>query len=122
MAEKAKKARAVAKPSVRDIGLDVQQPKGTCKEVNCPFHGKLPVRGTVLAGTVVSAKMQGTVVVEREYMRQLPKYERLEKRTSRYLAHAPACMNAKAGDEVSIMECRPLSKRVSYVVIENRER
>ena len=121
MAEKAKKARAAARPSVADIGLDVQPPKGTCKETNCPFHGTLPVRGTALAGTVVSAKMQGTVVVEREYMRYIHKYERLEKRTSRYLAHAPACLQAKVGDEVSIMECRPLSKRVSYVLIENRQ-
>ncbi len=121
MAEKVKRVRAAAKPSVRDIGLDVKQPKGTCKELNCPFHGQLPVRGTVLAGTVVSAKMQGTVVVEREYMRFIPKFERLEKRTSKYLAHAPSCLQAKVGDQVSIMECRPLSKRVSYVVIENRE-
>ena len=121
MAEKVKRARKAAKPSVRDIGLDVQKPKGTCKEINCPFHGRLPVRGTVLAGTVVSAKMQNTVVVEREYMRYMHKYERLEKRTSKYLAHAPACLQAKIGDEVSIMECRPLSKRVSYVVIENRQ-
>ncbi len=120
MAEKVKRARAAAKPSVRDIGLDVQQPKGTCSEVNCPFHGTLPVRGTVLAGTVISAKMQGTVVVEREYMRYMHKFERLEKRTSKYLAHAPACLQTKVGDEVSIMECRPLSKRVSDVVVENR--
>ena len=121
MADKVKKAHAAAKPSVADIGLDVRAPKGSCKEVNCPFHGQLPVRGTVLAGTVVSAKMQGTVVVEREYERYIPKFERLEKRTSRYLAHAPECLQAKVGDQVSIMECRPLSKRVSYVVIENRE-
>ncbi len=121
MAEKVKRTRAAAKPSVRDIGLDVQQPTGACSEVNCPFHGRLPVRGTVLAGTVVSAKMQGTVVVEREYMRYIQKFERLEKRTSKYLAHAPACLQTKVGDEVSIMECRPLSKRVSYVVVENRQ-
>ncbi len=122
MAEKVRRARVAAKPSVRDIGLDVQQPKGTCTDLNCPFHGQLPVRGTVLAGTVVSAKMQGTVVVEREHMRYIQKYERLEKRTSNYLAHAPACLQTKVGDEVSIMECRPLSKRVSYVVVENRQK
>ncbi len=117
MAEKVKKA---AKAGVRDIGLDMEPPKSACKDQNCPWHGTLPVRGTVLTGTVVSAKMQGTVVIEREYMRSLPKFERLEKRTSKYLAHSPACIQAKAGDQVTIMECRPLSKRVSYVVIENK--
>jgi len=116
MAEKEKKAAAGA----RDIGLDVEPPATTCKDQNCPFHGGLKVRGTVLAGKVVSAKMQNTVVIEREYMRALPKFERLEKRTSKYLAHSPPCIQTKVGDSVTIMECRPLSKRVSYVIIENK--
>ena len=119
MAEKVKKT---TQSGARDIGLDVEPPKGTCKEQNCPWHGTLPVRGTVLSGTVVSAKMQGTVAIERQYMRSLPKFERLEKRTSKYLAHSPACMQVRMGDEVTIMECRPLSKRVSYVVIENKRK
>lgn len=118
MAEKVKKA---AQPSARDIGIDVEAPKTACNDSNCPFHGQLPVRGTVLSGTVVSAKMQGTVVVQREYMRFMPKYERFEKRTSKYMAHAPSCLQTKLGDNVTIMECRPLSKRVSYVVIENKK-
>jgi small subunit ribosomal protein S17 len=118
MADKVKKT---AKPASRDIGLDVQAPATACKDGHCPFHGQLSVRGTVLSGTVVSTKMQGTVVIERRYMRYLPKFERYEKRTSKYLAHAPPCQQTKLGDKVSIMECRPLSKRVSYVVIENRK-
>ncbi len=117
MAEKVKKTAAAG---TRDIGLDVEPPASACKDQNCPFHGQLRVRGTMLAGKVVSTKMQGTVVIEREYMRNLPKFERLEKRTSKYLAHSPPCIQAKVGDTVRIMECRPLSKRVSYVVIENR--
>jgi small subunit ribosomal protein S17 len=118
MAEKVKKT---AKPGVRDIGLDVEPPEGTCRDNHCPYHGQLPVRGTTLSGTVVSAKMQGTVVIRREYMRYIPKFERYEKRTSKYLAHAPPCLLTKLGDKVRIMECRPLSKRVSYVVIENKQ-
>jgi len=119
MADKVKKA--ADGPETNDIGLDVQPPTESCMDEKCPWHGTLPVRGTQLSGTVVSAKQQGTVVVEREYLKFLPKYERYEKRTSRYLAHAPPCMQAKAGDKVGIMECRPLSKRVSFVVVENRK-
>jgi small subunit ribosomal protein S17 len=118
MAEKIKKAADGS--ACRDIGLDVEPPKQSCSDLHCPFHGQLPVRGTVLTGTVVAAKMQGTVVVKREYSRFVKKYERYEKRTSKYLAHAPPCLGLAAGDNVSIMECRPLSKRVSYVVIEKR--
>ncbi len=108
------------KEAAANIGLDVEPPEGTCEDRNCPFHGELPVRGTVLTVTVVSTKMQGTVAVQREHLKYIPKYERHEKRTSRYLAHVPPCMQIKAGDRVSIMECRPLSKRVSYVVIEKK--
>ena len=106
------------KEAAANIGLDVEPPKSTCTDTNCPFHGELPVRGAVLTGTVVSTKMQGTVAIEKEYLKYVPKYERYEKRTSKYLAHSPPCIDAKMGDKVSIMECRPLSKRVSYVVIE----
>jgi len=119
MAEKIKKT---AGTGARDIGLDMEPPTGSCKDNNCPWHGTLPVRGTVLSGIVVSAKMQSTVVVERGYLRSLPKFERLEKRTSKYLAHSPPCLQTKLGDAVTIMECRPLSKRVSYVVIENKRK
>jgi small subunit ribosomal protein S17 len=117
MVERVKKSTA---SKAADIGLDVEPPKGTCSDSHCPYHGTLPVRGTVLDGTVVSTKMQGTVLVEREYLRYIPKFERYEKRTSRYLAHAPPCFQIKTGDSVKIMECRPLSKKVSYVVVENR--
>ncbi|MGB8820249.1 MAG: 30S ribosomal protein S17, partial [Methanoregula sp.] len=49
----------------QNIGLNVQAPKQECKDVNCPFHGTLPVRGQVITGKVVSDKMMGTVVVAR---------------------------------------------------------
>ncbi|MEM2943329.1 MAG: 30S ribosomal protein S17 [Methanomassiliicoccales archaeon] len=106
--------------NVRDIGIDVKLPETRCNDVNCPFHGRLSVRGQILDGTVVSAKMDKTVVVEREYLRYIKKYERYEKRTSRISAHCPPCLGVKVGDKVKIIECRPLSKTVAFVVIEKR--
>lgn len=103
-----------------DIGIDVELPTKACKDQFCPFHGTLSVRGQILEGVVVSDKMQKSVVVKREYMRLDRKYERLEKRTGKYLAHSPPCLEVKAGDKVKIMECRPLSKTISFVVIEKR--
>jgi len=119
MAERVRKVASGA--GQRDIGLDVEPPKTTCKDQHCPYHGKLSVRGTVLNGTVISTKMQSTVIVQREYKKFVPKFERYEKRTSKYLAHSPPCFQTKLGDEVTIMECRPLSKKVSYVVVENKQ-
>ena len=112
----AKKAEA---PAHRDIGIDVAAPPRTCDDAKCPFHGELRVRGAMIVGRVISSKMQRTVVVSKERELFVQKYERLEKRTSKYRAHLPPCMDAKDGDEVKIMECRPLAKSVAYVVIEN---
>lgn len=105
---------------IRDIGIDVNPPKSECDDVNCPFHGKLAVRGQTIDGSVVTVKMDRTVVVERDYLKYQKKYERYEKRTNRYSVHAPACLELKVGDNVRIMECRPLSKTVSFVAVEKR--
>jgi small subunit ribosomal protein S17 len=118
----AKKAKPPRKPIPKgmDIGIDVELPKNECDDQFCPFHGSFPVRGQILEGIVVSDRMQRSVVVKREYMRLNKKYERLEKRSGKYLAHSPPCLETKTGDRVRIMECRPLSKTISYVVIEKR--
>ena len=63
----------------RDIGLDVPCPEKECNDVNCPFHGQLPVRGQVLVGTVVSNKMDRTVVIQRKHEMLIKKYQRYEK-------------------------------------------
>ncbi|MEM2925257.1 MAG: 30S ribosomal protein S17 [Methanocellales archaeon] len=106
----------------RDIGLDVKPPDRECLDKNCPFHGVLPVRGQVLEGIVVSDKMNKTVVVQREYLKYISKYERYERRRSKIHAHNPPCINAKIGDLVKIAECRPLSKTKAFVVIEKVEK
>ena len=103
----------------RDIGLDVRAPKARCDDRHCPFHGRLPLRGQVLEGTVVSTSMQRTAVVERTLLHYVSKYERYEKRRRRYLAHAPACLNVPVGHRVRIAETRPLSKLVSFCIVED---
>jgi small subunit ribosomal protein S17 len=104
----------------RNIGLDVPAPSEGCDDEDCPFHGRLRVRGAILDGIVVSDKMIRTVIVRREYKHFVPKYERLEKRTSKHRAHSPPCLGVKSGDSVTIMECRPLSKTVSFVVVQKK--
>ncbi len=107
----------MAKQKVRDIGYDIKPPEKTCDDRLCPWHGTLPIRGKILEGTVVSDKMQGTVIVRRDYLHFVQKYERHEKRKSRISAHNPLCISAKKGDFVQIAECRPLSKTKHFVVI-----
>jgi small subunit ribosomal protein S17 len=110
-------ATAATKTAGRDIGLGVPAPARSCDDRHCPFHGHLPVRGSVIEGEVVSASMQKTVVVRRDLMHGDPKFERLLRVQRKYTVHAPPCLEIKVGDLVRIAECRPVSKTVSFVVV-----
>lgn len=98
-------------------GLQVAAPKKSCDDERCPFHGNLKVRGKLLSGRAVSTAGKSFVVVQMEFLHKLPKYGRGERRRSRLSAHLPACIDVKEGDRVTIGECRPLSKTISFVVV-----
>jgi small subunit ribosomal protein S17 len=100
------------------MSLTFKKPKKTCEDANCPFHGELAVRGRVLEGVVVTAKMDKTVVVERDYLTYVSKFMRYQRRPSRIPSHNPPCVDAREGDRVKIAETRPISKTVSFVVVE----
>lgn len=88
-----------------------------CNDIKCAVHGSLKVRGNVFTGKVISAKPTKTVVVEREIVHYVPKYERYKKVRSKVYAHNPLCMNASEGDIVRIGETRKLSKTKAFVVM-----
>ncbi len=95
-----------------------QIPNQECKDSKCPFHGSLSTRKRVFVGTVVSDKMKNSVVVRRDYHHYEKKFLRYDRRHNHIAAHSPPCIEAKRGDVVKIAECRPLSKTISFVVIE----
>ena len=103
------------------ISSNFINPKSKCDDQDCPFHGSLSTRGRTMEGNVVASKMNKTVIVRLDYLHYFPKIMRYERRQSRIPAHNPPCLNVKAGDRVKIAECRPLSKTVSFVVIEQVE-
>ena len=72
-------------------------------------------------GTVVSNKMQKTVVVAVENRVMHPMYQKYVKQTSKFLAHAEN-NDVNIGDRVVIEETRPLSKRKRWNVREVIER
>lgn len=118
--KKTRKVVRAVKPTIepRNIGVEVTPPTESCTDPLCPFHGKLSVRGQIINAVVVSSKMNKTAIVQKEVRRYAPKFERYEKRTQKYAVHNPECLNVQRGDMVKIMECRPLSKAKSFVVIE----
>jgi small subunit ribosomal protein S17 len=101
-------------------GLEIAAPKKKCQDERCPFHGGVKVRGRLLTGKAVSIASRSFVVVEMEYLHMMPKFNRGERRRSRVSAHVPPCIEVKDGDVVTVGECRPLSKTISFVVVESR--
>jgi small subunit ribosomal protein S17 len=75
---------------------------------------------TVL-GRVVSNKMDKTVSVAIERLIKHPMYGKYIRRTTKVLAH-DANNECKAGDRVTISECRPVSKNKSWAVVDVVER
>ena len=68
-----------------------------------------------LTGTVVSDKMDKTVVVAIERQVRHGVYGKIQRKTSKFVAHNEG-NEAKAGDTVNIAETRPLSRRKRWVV------
>ncbi len=73
------------------------------------------LRRTVV-GTVVSAKMQKTVVVQTERLVQHPKYKKYVRRRTKLYAHDEKA-ECREGDRVLLMETRPLSKLKRWRVV-----
>jgi small subunit ribosomal protein S17 len=69
-----------------------------------------------LTGTVVSDKMEKTVVVAVERKVRHEVYGKTQRKTSKFVAHNEG-NEAKVGDLVAIAESRPLSKRKRWVVM-----
>jgi small subunit ribosomal protein S17 len=96
----------------------VKTQKKKTETAGVPAAPRITTRGRTCKGTVVSSKAQKTVTVEWSRRIYVVKYERYQKKRSRVKAHNPPEMDAKEGDEVVIMECRPLSKTKKFMVVE----
>lgn len=70
-----------------------------------------------VTGRVISNKMDKSVTVAVERLIRHPVYGKFIRRTTKVVAHdeANAC---REGDTVAIAECRPISKRKSWRVVE----
>lgn len=115
-------AKEKSKEKTRNLGIDVKAPTKVCTDRHCPFHGTLGLHGRTFTGKIVTTDYNRTASIAWDRSIYLPKYERYELRRSKVKAHNPDCIGAKVGDTVKIMECRPISKTKSFVVIEKLEK
>ncbi|XP_060758033.1 40S ribosomal protein S11 [Neoarius graeffei] len=106
----------------RNVGLGFKTPReaieGTYIDKKCPFTGNVSIRGRILSGVVTKMKMQRTIVIRRDYLHYIRKYNRFEKRHKNMSVHLSPCFrDVTVGDIVTVGECRPLSKTVRFNVL-----
>nr|CAD7459970.1 unnamed protein product [Timema tahoe] len=106
----------------RSVGLGFKTPleaiEGTYIDKKCPFTGNVSIRGRILTGVVQKMKMQRTIVIRRDYLHYIRKYNRFEKRHRNMSVHLSPCFrDVEIGDVVTVGECRPLSKTVRFNVL-----
>ena len=83
-----------------------------------PREGKgAEKRSRTVVGRVMSSKADKSVSVSIERVVKHPVYGKYIRRTTKLLAHDED-NQCRAGDTVAIMECRPISKRKSWKVVE----
>jgi small subunit ribosomal protein S17 len=68
-------------------------------------------------GLVVSTKMDKTIVVEVAEYKPHPMYKKIISTTKKYKAHNTS-IDCNLGDEVKIVECKPISKTKLWQVAE----
>ncbi|WAR02091.1 RS11-like protein [Mya arenaria] len=107
---------------VKNVGLGFKTPReateGHYVDKKCPFTGNVSIRGRILTGVVTKMKMQRTIVIRRDYLHFVKKYQRFEKRHKNMSVHlSPAFRDVANGDVVTVGECRPLSKTVRFNVL-----
>ena len=71
----------------------------------------------LLQGKVVSAKNNKTIVVEVTRTFRHPLYQKVLRRRKKYHAHDER-NKFKEGEKVSIIECKPYSKKKTWQVME----
>ena len=101
-----------------NIGLKVNAPKRECEDIHCPFHGNLSIRGKLFDGKVTGSKARKTITLQKEAPIYFSKIKRYARGKSTIHAHVPDCIDVESGNHVLTAECRPISKSVSYVVVE----
>ena len=75
----------------------------------------MPVKQQI--GIVVSNKMDKSIVVKVENRYAHPIYSKTVVKTTRYLAHDES-EQSNIGDQVLLHECRPLSKKKRWKLVE----
>ena len=99
--------------------INMKETKKTQKKTEeSKINSVVGTRGRTFQG-YITKKFDKRVVVEFERTVYVPKYERFAKKKTKLHARIPEGMVVDVGDYVKLQECRPLSKIIHFIVIEN---
>jgi small subunit ribosomal protein S17 len=103
--------------------IEAERKNANCTDRVCPVHGQISLRGRKFKGYVIR-KFPKRICIEFERTVYVKKYERYAKRKTKIHARLPDCMASEInlGDYVEVMECRPISKIINFVVTEKISR
>merc|ERR1711935_1293647 len=106
--------------------MGVEQNQRAFQKQDCIFVGKKRVLGKAKKGIresryfksvglgIKTPKMKNTVIIRKDYLHYITKYNRFEKRHKNTPVHVSPAFRVKAGDEIMAGQCRPLSKTVRF--------
>merc|ERR1711998_824237 len=79
-----KKASAKGDRYYKAVGLGIKTPRtaidGTYVDKKCPWTGTVNIRGKLITGVIKTTKMKNTVIIRKDYLHYIKKYNRFEKR------------------------------------------
>ncbi len=100
------------------VGLGIKTPRtaieGSYVDKKCPWTGSVNIRGKLITGIIKTTKMKNTVIIRKDYLHYIKKYNRFEKRHKNTPVHVSPAFRVKPGDEILAGQCRPISKTVRF--------
>jgi len=79
-----------------------------------PVAGNVNIRGKLITGVIKTTKMKNTIIIRKDYLHYIKKYNRFEKRHKNTPVHVSPAFRVKQGDEILAGQCRPISKTVRF--------
>merc|ERR1712159_562855 len=121
MGGKGKKESTKGTRYFKAVGLGIKTPRtaidGTYVDKKCPWTGNVNIRGKLITGTIKTTKMKNTVIIRKDYLHYIKKYNRFEKRHKNTTVNVSPAFRLKQGDEILAGQCRPISKTVRFNVL-----
>ena len=113
------KQRRAYRQRLKTKKAEAREAAPAAEVMHAPAHG--PGRAKVRQGVVVSDKVEKTITVAIDVVKRHKRYHKIMRSTVKLYAHDES-NDAHPGDTVRVQECRPMSRRKRWRLVEVLER